>query len=91
VSPANYELGFYIPEDGNLHGHRRENLTLYREYTCFLLVYCLAWPSFLKTGRICNFETSAIIVTGIITSNTIPMKGLCSYYNAEGISHVQKK
>jgi hypothetical protein len=22
-----YELGFYIPEDGILHSHRRENLT----------------------------------------------------------------
>jgi hypothetical protein len=24
-----YELGFYIPEDGILHSHRRENLTSY--------------------------------------------------------------
>jgi hypothetical protein len=29
VSPVRYELGFYIPEDGILHSHRRENLTLY--------------------------------------------------------------
>jgi hypothetical protein len=26
VSPVRYELGFYIPEDGILHSHRRENL-----------------------------------------------------------------
>jgi hypothetical protein len=24
-----YELGFYIPEDGILHSHRRENLKSY--------------------------------------------------------------
>jgi hypothetical protein len=26
VSPVRYELGFYIPEDGILHSHHRENL-----------------------------------------------------------------
>jgi hypothetical protein len=26
VSPVRYELGFYIPEDGILHGHSRDNL-----------------------------------------------------------------
>jgi hypothetical protein len=29
VSPVKYELGFYIPEDGILHSHRRENLKSY--------------------------------------------------------------
>jgi hypothetical protein len=29
VSPLKYELGFYIPEDGILHSHRRENLKSY--------------------------------------------------------------
>jgi hypothetical protein len=29
VSPVRYELGFYIPEDGILHSHRRENLKYY--------------------------------------------------------------
>jgi hypothetical protein len=29
VSPVKYELGFYIPEDGFLHSHRRENLKYY--------------------------------------------------------------
>jgi hypothetical protein len=31
VSPVKYELGFYIPEDGILHSHRRENLKSYLE------------------------------------------------------------
>jgi hypothetical protein len=26
MSPVKYELGFYIPEDGILHTHRREYL-----------------------------------------------------------------
>jgi hypothetical protein len=30
VSPAKYKLGFYIPEDGVLYSHRRENLESYR-------------------------------------------------------------
>jgi hypothetical protein len=25
MSPVEYELSFYIPEDGILHNHRREN------------------------------------------------------------------
>jgi hypothetical protein len=29
VSPVRYELVFYIPEDGVLHSHRRENLKSY--------------------------------------------------------------
>jgi hypothetical protein len=29
VSPVKYELGFYIPEDGILHSHSRENLKSY--------------------------------------------------------------
>jgi hypothetical protein len=29
VSPVKYELGFYIPKDGILHSHRRENLKPY--------------------------------------------------------------
>jgi hypothetical protein len=40
VSPVKYELGFYIPEDGILHSHRRENL---RSYTCtyVFVVHCM--------------------------------------------------
>jgi hypothetical protein len=29
VSPLRCELGFYIPEDGNLHSHRRDHLKSY--------------------------------------------------------------
>jgi hypothetical protein len=28
MSPVRYDLGFYIPENGVLHSHRRENLKL---------------------------------------------------------------
>jgi hypothetical protein len=31
VSPVKYKLGFYIPEDGIPHSHRRENLKLCKE------------------------------------------------------------
>jgi hypothetical protein len=27
--PVRYELGFYIPQDGIIHSHRRENLKSY--------------------------------------------------------------
>jgi hypothetical protein len=30
VSPVKYEQGFYIPEDGILHSHRRENVKSYK-------------------------------------------------------------
>jgi hypothetical protein len=33
VSPVKYELGFYIPEDGILHSHRRENLKFNKNST----------------------------------------------------------
>jgi hypothetical protein len=36
VSPVRYELGFYIPEDGILHSHRRENLI---SYTVDVIIY----------------------------------------------------
>jgi hypothetical protein len=29
MSPVKYELGFYIPEDGILQSHRRENIKSY--------------------------------------------------------------
>jgi hypothetical protein len=32
-----YELGFYIPEDGILHSHRRENLKCYIALTGWAL------------------------------------------------------
>jgi hypothetical protein len=30
VSPVKYELGFYIPEDGVIHSHRREKVKFYK-------------------------------------------------------------
>jgi hypothetical protein len=39
VSPVKYELGFYIPEDGILHNHRRENLKSYIHRHRSLLLY----------------------------------------------------
>jgi hypothetical protein len=29
MSPVTYEQGFYIPEDGIIHSHLRENLEFY--------------------------------------------------------------
>jgi hypothetical protein len=37
VSPVKYELGFYIPEDGIFHSHRRENLKPYKALTGWTL------------------------------------------------------
>jgi hypothetical protein len=37
VSPVRYELGFYIPEDGILPSHRRENLKSYIALTDWTL------------------------------------------------------
>jgi hypothetical protein len=39
VSPVKYELGFYIPEDGILHSHRRENLKSYIALTGWALYW----------------------------------------------------
>jgi hypothetical protein len=37
VSPVRYEHGFYSPEDGILHSHRRENLKSYIALTGWAL------------------------------------------------------
>jgi hypothetical protein len=37
MSPVNYELNFYIPEDGILHSHRHENLKYYIALTGWAL------------------------------------------------------
>jgi hypothetical protein len=37
MSLVRYELGFYIPEDGILHSHRRENLISSLAYTGWAL------------------------------------------------------
>jgi hypothetical protein len=46
VSPVKYELGFYIPEDGVLHSHRRESLKSYkRNHTPWPLVHKRTIPN----------------------------------------------
>jgi hypothetical protein len=37
MSPVKYELGFYIPEEGILLSHRRQNLKSYRALTVWAL------------------------------------------------------
>jgi hypothetical protein len=39
VSPVRHELGFYIPEDGILHSHSRENLNSYIALTGWALYW----------------------------------------------------
>jgi hypothetical protein len=46
VSRVKYELGFYIPEDGILHTHRRENLKCYT--ADWLFGKCLRSPLLLS-------------------------------------------
>jgi hypothetical protein len=44
MSPVRYVLGFYIPEDGILHSHRRENLRSSMSFSwsvCFILYILL--------------------------------------------------
>jgi hypothetical protein len=51
VSPVKYELGFYIPEDGILYSHRREDL---KSYIVIALISCFRMETNadrLHTGR----------------------------------------
>jgi hypothetical protein len=43
VSPVKYKLGFYVPEDGILHSHRRQGLTT--SFVVKLLALQLPVPS----------------------------------------------
>jgi hypothetical protein len=45
VSPVRYEFGLYIPEDGILHSHRRENL----KSNTILCTFCLSVRGRLRT------------------------------------------
>jgi hypothetical protein len=38
-----YELGFYIPKDGILHSHRRENLKSYKVITGYETTGASVW------------------------------------------------
>jgi hypothetical protein len=44
VSPVKYELGFYIPEDGILHSHRREDMKSYNLLLWQLLIIHQSLP-----------------------------------------------
>jgi hypothetical protein len=70
VSPVKYELGFYIPEDGILHSHRREDLksyivltgwTLYRRCNVSPVRYelgvCIPEDNVLHSDRRENFKS----------------------------------
>jgi hypothetical protein len=37
MSPVRYELGFYIPEDGILHSHRRDSLKSISRNVCKIM------------------------------------------------------
>jgi hypothetical protein len=50
VSPVNYELGFYIPEDDILHSHRRENLKSYIALTSWTLAETKCVCCEIRTG-----------------------------------------
>jgi hypothetical protein len=69
VSPVKYELGFYIPEDGILHSHRRGDLKHYIALTGWAL-YRRRYVSPVKydLGFISQ-KTAFFIVTGVETSN----------------------
>jgi hypothetical protein len=63
VFPVKYELGLYIPEDGNIHSRRRENLKSYENFVCVppeltLVDLLLNQISKLIMELIYSFETS---------------------------------
>jgi hypothetical protein len=69
VFPVGYELGYYIPEDGILHCHRRENLKSYIALTGWLCggdVMCLLWG---MNWVVISQKTAFFIVTTVKTSN----------------------
>jgi hypothetical protein len=52
MSPVRYELGFYVPVDGILHSHCRENL---RSYTACLvrIQQTKHWPKYKGVAFLC--------------------------------------
>jgi hypothetical protein len=64
-----YELGFYIPEDGFLHSHRRENLKSYIVLTGWAL-WLRRNVSFVRYEPVfISPKTVFFIVTAVNTSN----------------------
>jgi hypothetical protein len=56
VLPVRYEVGFYIPEDGILRSHRRENL---KSYTVLKFAMVTLQKRLLLTSRCVLFVRSA--------------------------------
>jgi hypothetical protein len=56
-----YELGFYIPEDGILHSHRRENLKSYIHPITFGNIFTLEYKRWQLRGS--NIYPRALLVT----------------------------
>jgi hypothetical protein len=52
VSPVRYELGFYIPEDGILRSHRRENLESHKVVDVAIFSSLLAFKRRNAAGRV---------------------------------------
>jgi hypothetical protein len=69
MPPVMYELGFYIPEDGILHSHRRENPKSYIALTDWALWRrCNVSPLKYELGFVSQ-KTTFFIVTAVETSN----------------------
>jgi hypothetical protein len=73
VAPVWYELGFYIPEDGILHSHCRENLTSYIASVC--LPYMLAGETKLRVSHQLN-GANAELGTILAISSYLPKRRL---------------
>jgi hypothetical protein len=61
-------LGFYIPEDGILHSHRRENLKSYKMESVFLDIL-----SRTQHGQLCLEQACADIGLAIVTDTLVSM------------------
>jgi hypothetical protein len=69
MSPVRYELGFYIPEDDNLHSHRRENLKSYIVLTCINYLYDIVlFPLYFVFAFGHNMATDLLISLNIFIS-----------------------
>jgi hypothetical protein len=69
MSPARYELGFYVPEDGILHGEHRENLKSYIALTGRDLYWRRNVSPVKYELGFMSQKTAFFIVTTVRTSN----------------------
>jgi hypothetical protein len=80
VSPVKYELGFYIPEDGILHTHRRENLKSYTLYNLFNWKYIFYFIPFLISLWISFLRIFFAEWSGTVTSRSFAAVALQLIY-----------